>query len=377
MTDRQAPYQQLGEENANRGTGWDAGRADAYQAILDKAWAGQIPYKILWELTYRCNERCIHCYLVDRDGRGELTTEEARRILDELAKAGSLFLTLTGGEALLRSDFFEIATYARQQGFALRLLTNGTLITPEVADRLKALRPTSVEISLYGVRPETHDAVTQLPGSHERSLRALRLLHERGVRVHVKGPLMERNAEQFDELRALAEGLGGLFAFNPSLTLADDGSDGPLAEGMRPETMEAFFAQHLEGWGYREPAPEANPCNAGINTATIDPYGNVRPCRRFQTRAGNLREQKFDQIWRESPVLQELRAVTNSQLEACAACELRPTCVRCPATAHLETGELRGCSQIARAEARARRAALEAKGQRPTPDGPRTACDEG
>lgn len=349
---------------------------DPYQAILRKTWDQQIPYRVLWELTYRCNERCLHCYIVDRDHRGELTTTEARRVIDELAEAGTLFITFTGGEALLREDFFDIAGYARQRGFAIRLLTNGTLVTPAVADRLRALRPLTVEVSVYGVRPETHDAITQLPGSHERSLRALRLLYERGVRVKVKSPLMERTVDQFEALRALADELGGGFVYDTTLTPADDGSAGPLAQAMTPATLQGFYVHRLETWRYAEPAPEAHPCNTGLNIAAIDPYGNVHPCVQLRLPTGNLRERSFGDIWRESEVLRRVRAITFAQLRDCPACELLPYCIRCPGVAYLETGDVLACSAIARMDATVRRAALAEKGIIPATGGQRPVCEQ-
>jgi len=348
---------------------------DPYQAILRKTWDQCIPYKVLWELTYRCNERCLHCYIVNRDGRGELTTAEAYRIIDELAEAGCLFLTFTGGEALLREDFFDIAGYARQRGFAIRLLTNGTLITPELADQLKALRALAVEISLYGARPETHDAITQLPGSHERSLRALHLLHERGVSLRVKSPLMERTVDQHEALQALADSLGGWLVYSTTLTPADDGSDRPLAQAMRPATAEEFYKRQMGQWRLIEFRPEEHPCNAGINIAAIDPYGNVHPCVQLRLKAGNLREQGFGEIWRDSPVLRRLRDLSCAQLRECPTCELFPYCVRCPGMAHLETGDLLACSRVARTDAQARRAALETRDVGPATGGPRAPCE--
>ncbi len=354
----------------------DARRDDPYQAILRKTWDQQIPYRVLWELTYRCNERCLHCYIVDRDGRGELTTAEAHRVMDELAEAGTLFLTFTGGEALLREDFFDIAGYARQRGFAIRLLTNGTRITPEVADQLKALRPVTVEISLYSARPEAHDAITQVPGSHERSLRALHLLHERGVRVKVKSPLMERTVDQFEDLRALADTLGGGFVYDTTLVPADDGSAGPLAQAMQPATLQAFYTRHLDQWRGRAPQPQDHSCNAGINIAAIDPYGNVHPCVQIRMAAGNLRKQRFGEIWRESPVLRRLRDLTFAQLRECPTCALLPYCIRCPGVAYLETGDVTACSAVARMDAAVRLAALQAKGIVVTPGGQRPECEQ-
>jgi radical SAM protein with 4Fe4S-binding SPASM domain len=349
---------------------------DPYDQVLRKTWDQQIPYRVLWELTYRCNERCRHCYIVERDGRGELATAEVCRVLDELAEAGTLFVTFTGGEVLLREDFFEIAAHARKKGFAFRLLTNGTLVTPELADRLMVLHPLSVEVSIYSTRPEIHDEITQVPGSHGRSLRALWLLHERGVQVKVKSPLMERSVEQFEELRALSEELGGGFTYDTTLVPADDGSEGPLLEAMRPETLRGFYSRYLSQWRPIVPTPDGRLCNSGLNIAAIDPYGNVHPCVQLRLVAGNLRQQRFPQIWRESPVMHRMRELVFAALRDCPGCELLPYCIRCPGVAYLETGDLLACSPVARMDATVRRGVVEEKGIVEPVAGPPPPCDE-
>ena len=120
---------------------------DRYEAIVRKTLDKCIPFKVDWEITYRCNLRCSHCYQTGASGEKELTTEEIYSALDELADLGCLYLTFTGGEILLREDLFDIAKYARKKEFAIRLFTNGTLIDEKVADKIKNLSPLSVEIS--------------------------------------------------------------------------------------------------------------------------------------------------------------------------------------------------------------------------------------
>ncbi len=144
------------------------------QEMGAKALTLGIPLSVQLDLTYRCNERCVHCYL-DHDDHGEMTTAEIKNLLDQLAAAGVLFLTFSGGEILLRKDFFEILEYARALMFCVKLKTNAVLIREREADRIRALAVESVQISIYSHRPEVHDAITKLPGSLERSMSAIRL----------------------------------------------------------------------------------------------------------------------------------------------------------------------------------------------------------
>ena len=140
--------------------------------------------------------RCIHCYVV-KDDRPELETSKIKDILKQLAASGTLYLTLSGGEILTRRDFFEIAENARKLHFALRLLTNGTLIDVEVADRIAALNPESVQVSIYGVQPEVHDGITTVSGSLARAIKAAKMLRERKVKLRIGNVLMKQNIDDY------------------------------------------------------------------------------------------------------------------------------------------------------------------------------------
>src|SRR5512138_2689983 len=170
---------------------------DLYLELIARSQKKHRLLSIHWEMTYRCNERCTHCYLdvlpAGAGVVGELTTAECKRVLDELAAEGVLNVAFTGGEVLLRNDWYEILAYARQLGFALRIFTNATLITPEAADLIASLHPFFVEVSLYALDAATHDDITQVPGSFERTMRGIHLLLDLKVRVKIKTPLMREN----------------------------------------------------------------------------------------------------------------------------------------------------------------------------------------
>jgi sulfatase maturation enzyme AslB (radical SAM superfamily) len=202
-----------------------------------------------WELTYRCNERCTHCYLdvlpANHAAPGELTTEEGLRLLADLHELGALNLTLSGGEPLLRRDFFTLAERARTLGFVLRIFTNGVLITPAVADRLAALHPYTVEISLYGADAATHDALTRRRGSFARSIAALCLLVERNVRTVLKTPLLHENVRQFWQIKQLAADLGARFRFDLTLIPKLTGDRAPLRHQLTYADLLWFYRQTL------------------------------------------------------------------------------------------------------------------------------------
>ena len=152
------------------------------QAVSERALQLGIPLSAQLDLTYRCNEQCVHCYL-DHDDHGEMTTVEIKRLLTEMAEAGVFILTLSGGEIFLRKDFFEILEHARSLTFCVKLKTNAVLIREAQAARLRDLGVESIQISIYSYRHEVHDAITKVKGSLRRSINAIRFLKSQGLKV--------------------------------------------------------------------------------------------------------------------------------------------------------------------------------------------------
>jgi radical SAM protein with 4Fe4S-binding SPASM domain len=351
------------------------GPPNPYIAILARSEKQHRLISVHWELTYRCNERCTHCYLdVLTPGAkvpGELSTAECKRVLDELAALGALTVTFSGGEPLVRADFFEIAGYARRKGFAVRLFTNGILIKPEIAERLAALRPVVVELSLYGADAASHDQITLIPGSFELTLRACDLLRARGVRTILKCPMMRENYRQMDALRALALAKGANFQYDLTIVPKHSGDRGPLRHRLSDDELLDLFSRELtpDGWTLAPYRDSYRFCGIGLTSLTIGPYGEVYSCVGARVSAGNVREQRLATLW-QAPVWAELAGLTLANLPVCASCELRQYCVRCHGTAAFEDGDLLGCSSVAYREARLRRQVLRAKGQTDSRESP-------
>ena len=156
--------------------------------LLHEADRNAIPLEISIDLTHHCNFRCQHCYIPDFSAPDLLTTERVCSLLDELADMGTLYLTLTGGEMLLRKDWYEIASYARNLGFSLRLYSNGSTITPDIADKIKSLHAIT-EVSLYSMDEEIFEKITH-KGSFKKTIRGIELVREREIELLLKVPLM-------------------------------------------------------------------------------------------------------------------------------------------------------------------------------------------
>jgi radical SAM protein with 4Fe4S-binding SPASM domain len=323
------------------------------EEMTEKALARNIPLSVQIDLTYRCNERCVHCYL-DHHDHGEMTTAEIKYLLDQMAEAGVFILTLSGGEIFLRKDFFEILEYARfQRLFCVKLKTNAILIREVEAARIRDIGVESIQISIYSHRPEVHDAITLVPGSLKRSLNAVRFLKSQGLRVILANVLMVQNARDYRGMRALAEEMGVECTLDPTITPMMDGDRSILSLNISEQQLhEVFRDEGLVGnvdefCAIAAPATESSlaalPCSAGHTTCYVSPYGDVFPCVQFPLPTGNVRKQPFLDIWRHSEQMNDVRSIRMKDLTTCTSCAHVSSCSRCPGLAYQE-GNMRGPS---------------------------------
>jgi AdoMet-dependent heme synthase len=320
--------------------------------IAAKALKLNVPLSVQLDLTYRCNERCIHCYL-DHDDHGEMTTAEIKDLLDQMADAGVFYLTISGGEILMRRDFFEILEHARLRTFCVKLKTNAVLIREKEAARIRALGVETVQISIYSHRAEVHDAITKMPGSLRKSIAAVRLLRQHGLNVILANVLMVQNAADYQGVRALAAELDARCTLDPTITPMMDGDRSTLKLNVDQEALQGVFRDgalvgNVEEFcapprSVDEEALDMLPCSAGHTACYVSPYGDVYPCVQFPLPSGNVRRTRFVDIWRDSPQLKEVRSITLRDMPSCSQCAHGATCTRCPGLAYLE-GNMRGPS---------------------------------
>lgn len=330
----------------------ELGYGEFSQRLHDKVAGQRIPIVGSVELTLQCNMRCKHCYLDNVHdgvpGLRELTVDEYKGIFSQLAEAGTLWLLLTGGEPLSRPDFTEIYLAAKRQGFILTLFTNGTLITPEIADLLADWRPFQVEITLYGLTQETYERVTGIPGSHAKCMRGIELLHDRGVPFNLKTIAMTLNIHELKGMKAFADSLDVGFRFDPVINACIDGGGGciqyrlPAEEVIAldladPRRMEAW----QEFWDFISQRP-GNPellyqCGAGLSSYHIDPYGQLSICMMSRGHQYDLRAGAFREGW--EVFLKQERFRTDVLNPTCATCSLLSLCGQCPGMAEMEVGD--------------------------------------
>src|SRR6267143_1648469 len=195
--------------------------------------------KAQMEITYRCNLHCVHCYTDPYNSRQyfprELSLGEIKRIFDEMADLGILWLNLTGGEIFMRTDFFDIYEYAYRKGFLLQLYTNGTVFTQAIIDRLTQSPPFSIDISCHSVNEEAFDRFTQVPGSFRNFMKGMELLRHSGLPFCFKTKAMNWNKEEIPEIRRFIESFGQRFRFTTSLSPRLNGDLSSLDYRLTPE----------------------------------------------------------------------------------------------------------------------------------------------
>jgi len=357
-----------------------SGTRGGLAAVAERAAASYVPLQAQLEVTGRCHLDCVHCYLdVKRPPRGELSLPEIELVLDGLRDAGTMFLTITGGEVFLRRDIFEIIGAARDRNFAVRVFTSGTLLNREKVARLAALEPMAVEISIYGMRGDVHDGITQRRGSLRKSLRAAVLLRRAGVPVLIKSPMLAGTDGGHFDLVDAARRLGAGYKIDPSLISRRDGGTEPLSSRPSIDDLQELLSDRrvVPELGELPPRrdPAEAPCAIGRRVVRIGPTGDVFACSVFPVPAGNVREQPFLDIWRNSPVLREIRGITLGDLEGeCSTCSRQGYCGRCSSQALLEHGNFKGPSAEACDRAEARERAL---GVSPPPGARRVADGQG
>lgn len=311
-------------------------------ALVDQLKGGlDAPICLTWELTYACNLACVHCLSSSgrRDPR-ELSTGEAKAVLDELRELQVFYVNIGGGEPMIRRDFFELVEYSTASGIGVKFSTNGAFVSAAAARRLAAMDYLDVQISLDGVDAATNDPVRGA-GSYDTARRAMDHLAAAGFGPFKISVVVTRhNVAQLDAFKALADGYGAqlrVTRLRPSGRGAEAWHDlhptgeqqrdiyrWLLAHGEAVLTGDSFF--HLNALG--EPLPGLNLCGAGRVVCLIDPVGDVYACPfviHDQFRAGNVRDPgAFTRIWRDSELFRSLREPQSAG--ACASCGSYDAC---------------------------------------------------
>lgn len=299
------------------------------------------PICLTWELTYACNLQCVHCLSSSgqRDHR-ELSTAEAKRVLDELRDLQVFYINIGGGEPMVRRDFFELVEYSVGNGIGVKFSTNGAFIDADKARRLAAMDYLDIQISLDGVDAATNDAVRG-EGSFDMARRAMDNLAAANFGpFKISVVVTRQNVPQLDQFKALADSYGAQLRvtrlrpsgrgvdswdhLHPTNAQQREIYDWLMANGEHVLTGDSFF--HLNALG--DPLPGLNMCGAGRVVCLIDPIGDVYACPfviHDEFKAGNVRDPGgFSTVWKQSDLFTSLREPQSAG--ACASCGAFDAC---------------------------------------------------
>lgn len=329
-----------------------------------------LPRLIAWELTGRCNLKCVHCRASAsmEQGDQELSTEEIKKTLDNIATFASPIIILTGGEPLVRADVYEIASYATGKGLKVVLGTNGTLLTPEVARRLVEAGIKRVSISIDCAYSGEHDGFRGVPGAFDQAMRGIEACKGAGLPFQINTTVTSRNMGQLQEIADLAVRLGAV-AHHIFLLVPTGRGKAIEDEEISPEEyervlewmykaqkggihMKATCAPHYvrvisqraleEGIdtapGQTGLDASGSGCLGGTGFCFISRTGDVNPCGYLPVKAGNIREKPFREIWESAGLFMDLR--DRRQLKGkCGLCEYKVACGGCRARAYASSGD--------------------------------------
>lgn len=326
---------------------------------------------LAWEITRTCNLSCLHCRAaaIDRPYPNEFTTGECLRLLDDLSAWARPIVILTGGEPLLREDLFDIAAHGSRRGLRMVLATNGTLLDAEICKRLRDSGIQRVSISLDGSVARSHDSFRQVEGAFEGGLGGIHYLREAGIDFQINTTITRVNLHEVADILNLAVKLGAvahhIFLLVPT-GRGKDFKEQEIAAADYERTLNWFYDQrhrvplqlkatcaphyyrimrqraHAQGEKITVTThgmdATTRGCLGGTAFVFVSHVGQVQPCGYLEVDCGNVRRAPLGQIWRQSPVLQQLRDFSLYRGK-CGVCEYRRVCGGCRARAYEATGD--------------------------------------
>lgn len=336
--------------------------SNAEQLYTEKA--GGIT-SVMFELTYRCSEKCIHCYnmgatrndseISTRGNREELTFEDYKRLIDDLYEQGLIKVCLTGGDPFSKSFAWELIDYLYNKGVAFDLFTNGQQIVNDV-ERLANYYPRLVGVSIYSGIAEVHDQITRVKGSWDRSMTVVRQLSDLGVPMNLKCCVMRPNVKSYYLVADIAKEYGAVPQFEINLTDSIEGdrcvskylrlTKEQLEIVLRDDNVPLYVGKEAPNYGGQKKLEENNACGAGDNSLCITPEGNVIPCCAFHALFGNLKEQSILKILSKSKELAYWRSLTLKDYEECGKYDYCAYCNLCPGNNYIEHGTPLKASEV-------------------------------
>jgi radical SAM protein with 4Fe4S-binding SPASM domain len=316
--------------------------------LQSRAQERKLPLRVMFEVTYRCNFHCRHCYVPDsyKEKVKELGTARCLSIIDQLADAGCFYLGFTGGEPFMRKDLLELVSHAVKRGMQVIINSNGSLIDAAKARRLARLGVNKVDITVPALDAKTFEAITLAPGSHAKVFRAIRSLKQAGVPLGLKSCVLKENQSQIEAIAQFARRNKALYRLDDLLSPRLDGDKGPFEyRGRLPQANGA--GKVASGAGdtlFR--------CGSGFTQAAVTPQGKLKFCLMIDYPGYRLTPGSFQRHWKRLNRLAE--KIQRQESSSCRQCDLSEYCHWCPARAWLLDKSFGSCDSECRKQAQER-----------------------
>lgn len=325
-----------------------------YAAFLEE---DRIPSVVMFELTYNCNEMCVHCFnpgaarnkeeKSQRNNREEINLEHYKLLLKDLDEMGVYKIILTGGDPFVKPKIWELITMISETNIVMDIYTNGLAILGRT-EKLSKFWPLSVGLSIYSGDHDVHNSITRVPNSLKKSLMVATELAEFGVPLYFKCPIMTHNATSYYKVAEIAKDYGAIPQIDVSLTDAIDGDvtitenlqvKGDLLEIiLRDPDVPIYVGKEAPDFGRQEKNKNEAFCGAGTVMMNITPEGDVTPCNSFPTQFGNLKKKSFKEIINKSGELRQWQDTVINDYDECGTHERCNYCSRCPGQSFIEHG---------------------------------------
>lgn len=303
-----------------------------------------ILFTATFEMTYTCNERCIHCYACDGydDTRELLSTAEIKHAIDELYDMNCFHIVFTGGDPFMRKDFMEVYEYAINKNFSVDIYTNGLAMADneELLNAVIRNHPKGVYISFYSSNPTIHEKITQIKGSYIKTLYTIKKLQENNISTILNILVMKDNIATLSETVDFVKKLNSQYRIGWSIAETNTGKDIPLQYRLDNEqqTVDMF---RIVGFDNKEITPVNSTdyiCGTGTSSLAITPYGDVKNCILFNQSWGNIKEENLYNIWEQEERKHFINSLIWGNAEKCNKCLNKSFCPRCLAHSYNQTG---------------------------------------
>ncbi len=278
--------------------------------------------RVLIELTERCNLRCKHCYMEQKKKQFDVSNLD--RVLDELKEIGAITITYSGGEIFTRDDIFEIIDLTLDKGFIVNIITNCTMIDDKIIQKIGERQITQIQSSIYGCNEITHDNITRIIGSYNKTINVLEALGKLDKKCVVNYVVFEENAKEIKKTKELLESLNCEIHLDYRIFPTREGNRSPMKLGVKMDTLKGLFREKILERPY-----DIN-CGCAREVAVIKSNGEVYPCEYINFSFGNIADSTIKEIWNNNKMIRLIDEVKKYNPKDCEGCEYKEYCTRCP-----------------------------------------------